>query len=120
MSDKLLEMLVKLESSLHTETVRRSGEKLEALLHEHFEEVGASGRTYTRHQAIDLMAGELEPSFEASDFVLQVISQDVALLRYTLFRRTREGNALRSLRSSIWVHEHGSWKLFYHQGTVAP
>jgi hypothetical protein len=110
---ELAEHLLALEQSLMQPAVRRSAERLRALICEDFLEHGASGRTYDLAALITLLAAEPDgPAATITDFVTRLLSPDIALVTY----RTRLENTAR-LRSSIWRREQGGWKLQFHQGT---
>jgi hypothetical protein len=90
--------LLDLERALMQPEVRRSAERLRALIRDDFLEIGASGRTY----ALD-------------DLIAQLLSPDIALVTY---RTDLKGIA--RLRSSIWRCVDGAWRLHFHQGTPTP
>lgn len=113
-------MLVKLieqqERALLTTEVRSSPERLRDLLTEDFFEIGSSGRMLYRTEDTNTMdLGEIHITL--SDFVLEVIQDDVVLATY----RTEDQTSGRiALRSSIWVKVDDTWKMRFHQGTVVP
>jgi hypothetical protein len=110
--------ILALELSLATEPGRSSPEYLERVVSDEFREFGASGRIYTKSEAVAALlsqpstpADKPTPAPELLDFRVQEITPGVVLATY----RTRL-----SLRSSIWRREGEAWRLFFHQGTVAP
>ncbi len=118
MTKDLLDLLVDLERSLHRKSIRRSKEKLNELLHDDFEEVGASGRAYNKDQIIEELLNEMPFTINASDFELRMFSEDIAQLKYKT-KNTARNNLMRTtLRSSIWKNEGSRWKMVFHQGTV--
>lgn len=105
--------LLELERALMQPAVRRSAERLRAIIREDFFEIGASGRTYTLADLVALLAIEPDgPAAMISEFAARLLSPDIALVTY----RTQLGNSAR-LRSSIWRREQGAWRLQFHQGT---
>lgn len=59
---------------------------------------------------LDPETGEIQ--FDDGDLDL---GDDAALATWTALRGTA-----RSTRSSLWVHDEGSWRLLHHQGTPIP
>jgi hypothetical protein len=107
--------LLDLERLLMQPVVRRSAERLRALICDDFLEYGASGQTYDLASLIDLLEAEPDAATPTiSDFAARLLSSDVALVTY----RTQLGHLAR-LRSSIWRREGGAWRLQFHQGTPA-
>lgn len=116
----LLEELAALEAELHHPGVRCSRERLEALLHPDFHEVGRSGTPYTRETVIRHLLQADPPDVLAEGYRLQPLAPGVALLTYRSAHRQPGGPpALPALRSSVWVRTGGGWQLLYHQGTPA-
>ena len=118
MTKDLLNLLVDLERVLHRKSTRRSKEKLNELLHDDFEEIGASGRTYNKDQIIEELLNEMPFIINASDFELRIFSEDIAQLKYKTKSTARNNLMHTTLRSSIWKNEDSKWKMVFHQGTV--
>lgn len=117
----LLSQLLPLEHAHLTPGVRSSRAALEALLHESFTEIGASGRVYTRADIIPLLLAEqTHPPRTISDFHARSITDTVALTTYTLTRTDPDGSEHHSRRSSLWLLERTTWRLTFHQGTNLP
>lgn len=116
--DKLLKTLVELEEKLFTQQVRKSRDKLSELIHDDFEEVGASGQILDKADVMAWLSKETAYEIYASDFVARSLSQDIALLKYKT-KTIKENNEVRyAARSSIWKHENETWKILYHQATL--
>ncbi len=102
--------VVALERKLLSDSVRRDPDALADLLHPRFQEIGASGRLYSR----DEIVRDLGPTTAT----LEVISASepgpglVLLLWRSVGERT-------ALRSSLWTLENGRWQQLFHQGTPA-
>jgi hypothetical protein len=109
--------ILALELSLITAPGRSSAEHLQGVVSEDFREFGASGRIYSKNEAIVGLLNNPSPSAvpgpapELVDFRVVEVAPGVALATY----RTPL-----SLRSSIWRREGGAWRLYFHQGTPAP
>jgi hypothetical protein len=120
--DGLLATLAALECELHHPGARCSRQRLEALLHPDFREVGRSGQSYDRETVIRYLAehgGRTE--VVATDHAVHAIGHDAALLTYRSGPRHADGRvATKALRSSLWVRTASGWQLLYHQGTPAP
>jgi hypothetical protein len=107
-----------LELSLLTSPERLSAEFLDRVISDEFREFGASGHTYDKHEAIAMLLKAPSPPSadpttppELVDFRAVELAPGVALATW----RTP-----RSLRSSIWRREGGTWRICFHQGTVTP
>ena len=84
-----------------------------------FEEVGASGRRYSREFVLatvhDRFArGVLDDPWAADGFHCRALAPDTYLLTYDL----RQGARL-TRRATIWHRAEHGWQVVYHQGTVA-
>lgn len=122
MPDKyLVQTLCRLESDLHQPEIRTSAARVHALLHSAFEEVGRSGRLWSRDAIVDMLLSESEPvEVVADNYVAALLQPGVALLTYRSAHRQADGSLTRhTLRSSIWVLAGDQWQMRYHQGTAA-
>ena len=117
----LLLELQQLEAELHHPGVPCSRERLDALLHPQFHEVGRSGRPYQRDFVVDFLAGQsVMPTVEATGHAVALLAEGCALLTFRSARRLPDGSMTeQALRSSIWLHTPVGWQLYYHQGTPA-
>ncbi|MDR7255558.1 ribonuclease HI [Nocardioides sp. BE266] len=107
------ERVVALERSLLTDEVRSDRAAVAALLHPDWQEVGRSGRLWTRE---DVLA-EIGPMEQVGFEVLSTsrLGADSILLLW------RTSTAERStLRSTLWVRSGGQWQARFHQGTDEP
>jgi hypothetical protein len=118
MTKDCLDLLVNLERNLHRKSIRRSKDMINELLHDDFEEIGASGNIFNKDQMIEELLYETPFTINASDFELRMFSEDIAQLKYKT-KNTENKNLTRTtLRSSIWKNEGSKWKMIFHQGTV--
>jgi hypothetical protein len=113
------------EEALLDPAVRRDRARVAALLTEDFQEFGSSGRIWSREQILDLLANEDYEPPAIEDFRCEWIGEGVALVTYRTIRtegrtETHTGQSAAVLRSSIWIHESGEWRVRFHQGTKAP
>jgi len=118
-SNGLLEQLRDLETELHHIETRQNRDRMDSLLHPAFEEVGRSGRRYSRKEVLDefLARGELEP-VHAQDFELDELGPGIVLLRYWSAHVGPSGDLFRhTLRTSLWITTPGGWRMRFHQGT---
>ena len=118
MTNKLLNLLIDLEKSLHRSSTRKSVEKLDELLHDDFEEIGASGKTYNKNQIMEELIKETPLTIHASDFELRMFSEEIVQLKYRTKNTAGTESKPVTLRSSIWKYEGTKWKMVFHQGTV--
>ena len=105
------------EKLLLTRRIRHDQQELKRLLHEDFEEVGASGRSYDRAQIIEQLMDEPveeSPTLQLLEPRIQQLSETLVLLRW----KTAADNP--SQRTSLWVHSAQGWQLLFHQGTKLP
>ncbi|WP_168581921.1 ribonuclease HI family protein [Gephyromycinifex aptenodytis] len=99
------------EEALLLDAVRSDRERVDALLHPHCTEIGASGRLWTRDQMLASIAPLDDPT-QIEVVNLDHIADDVILLVWR-----SSGNATPALRSSIWVRTTSGWQMRFHQGT---
>jgi len=112
--DAIREELLALELAL-LEPATRHAIRPSELLDEGFIEFGASGRIYTKSQALEILAHEIPVKRILSSFEVKCLTAEIALATYRL---TLPGSSSGdSLRSSIWKREEGGWTLLFHQGT---
>jgi ribonuclease HI len=104
------EHVVAMERSLLSDEVRSDRAAVAALLHPDWQEVGRSGRLWTRDDQLDAI-GPIEP-VEVEVISVDRIGADTILLLW------RTSTAERStLRSTLWVRSGGQWQARFHQGT---
>lgn len=121
----LLDTLTALELRLQSPEVRSHRERLQALLHPDFEEVGRSGRRYDKGTIVaQLLSEPVDASgrIESQGFAVSLLGDGVALLTYQSQHRSTSGEvSLPARRASVWVRGSvGAWQLRYHQGTPLP
>lgn len=120
-SEELDALLLKLEGALHLREVRSSAAQLEELLDDDFRELGVSGIEWTRPAIIEALRDEDFSERTISDFRVQRMAPDVALVTYRAHRAAiPERPAADSLRSSLWRLRRGRWRMAFHQGTPLP
>ncbi len=107
-----LESVVDLERELLDPAVRADPIRLGELLHPDFEEIGASGRLWSRQAVLELLADEAAAEVGLDVLSLSQVDGSSALLTYRSLAAS--GNAL---RSSLWQLCDGQWRLRFHQGT---
>lgn len=116
-----LDTLSALEAELHHPGTLCTRQRLEQLLHPEFNEVGRSGRPYTRQFVIDALLGNsLNRNVLPSDHALSKLAEGCMLLTYRTVQLAGDGaHEFPALRMSIWVSTNAGWQLRYHQGTAA-
>ena len=116
------EKLIKsLELELLQPAVRLSSARLSELLADDFLEIGQSGKTYTKREAIDALLSQGELQFTMHDFVLtEVAPRTVQAVYRVEMKSTGGGESRWSGRSSIWQLRDGRWQIVFHQGTPIP
>jgi len=109
-----------LEEQLLGLEVRRSTERLTALLADDFVEFGSSGQVYSKKQVIAALREEAPTKLSLTEFESTMLSEDVVLVKYRATRHPKPGEQpVHSLRSSIWRRRDGQWQMVFHQGTLA-
>ena len=117
-AENLGTLLLKLEGALHLREVRASAAQLEELLDDDFRELGVSGTEWTRPAIIDALRDEAFSERTISDFRVQRMAPDIALVTYRAHRAAiPERPEADSLRSSLWRLRRGRWRMAFHQGT---
>ena len=106
------EQVVALERSLLTDEVRGDPAAVAALLHPQWQEIGRSGRVWTREEMLAAV-GPLDERVELEVIAIDRIDADTLLLVWRAVRESGES----TLRSSLWVRERGEWQQRFHQGT---
>jgi hypothetical protein len=112
---ELLATLRCLEEELHASSARKS-DRVAELLADSFIEFGSSGNAYSKAQIIAALSAEVTTEISATDFSVQSITPDVALLTYRAC--SHSAHDIISLRSSIWQLKAGQWRMLFHQGTL--
>lgn len=112
--DAELLLIEAMERELQTPVCRRDTRRLAELLDESFEEVGASGRRWTRDEIARLLTEEppASPAIEVLDLRSRYVTDDVVIVQW---RSVREAQS--ALRTSLWRKDAGTWRLVHHQGT---
>jgi hypothetical protein len=120
-ADEDEDVLRHLEEQLLSASVRRSAERVAALLVDDFVEFGGSGRVFDKAQIVADLAAEpltMSPVLRSlREFRVRKLAPDVALVTYRAVRSGADGGEAHSLRSSIWTRDAGSWRMVFHQGT---
>lgn len=116
---ELLQHLVELEKQLHKIEVRRDPQCLGELLHADFEEIGRSGRRYSRDDVLAEFRNSASfPRIHAENFSLAVPFDGIALLTYRTAHVDETGGLHRwTLRTSTWIRTGDKWQMRFHQGT---
>ncbi len=121
MGEALVQTLSMLETELQKPRIRSENDPAAALLHPDFEEVGRSGRRYTREAVVSALSGKRHSDAVIADsYAATELGPGVALLTYHSAHKGKNGALTRhTLRSSIWILIGDNWQLRYHQGTAA-
>lgn len=115
----LLARLQALEMLLHQGGLVSPPQRIEALLHPEFHEVGRSGRRYDRATVVRHLTWQHPtPSIVAWEFSLSSLGEHVALLHYRSAQQRPDGSrGVPCHRLSVWERGAESWQLRFHQGT---
>lgn len=119
--ESLKKHILQLENDLLKPEIRQAVEKTSELLGEGFTEFCSSGHIYryNKGDAVDEDTNLQQINWEIKDFEINQLSDDCLLVTYKLIKHSElNENKKYSLRSSIWKCFDGTWKMFFHQGTV--
>ncbi len=105
------EQVIALERSALSDEVRSDRAAMAALLHPQWQEVGQSGRLWTREELL-AEVGPLGTEVSLDVVSVERLSPDSILLLWRSI--TDDGSAL---RSSLWVRTSSGWQQRFHQGT---
>jgi hypothetical protein len=108
----VLDQVVALELRLLDPATRRRPSAVEALLHQDFREIGASGRLWDRESIVAALAEHPGAAARASEVSARFVADQVVLVTYVAERA-----GVRSLHSSLWVGGGDGWRVVFHQGT---
>ena len=101
-----------LEQRLLEPAVRADLGEVARILHPDFEEIGSSGRTWSREETLLALSDEDHTPVDMKPLSASRLNEDTILLQY----RTRSAGRT-ALRSSLWLLSQGVWRLRFHQGT---
>lgn len=108
--------LTHLEEGLWLEETRFDPRWMDIVLHPDFSEVGMSGGSHSRDEVIAAERVPLNAVLPLERFRMDVVDEDVALVRY-VSRDRANGSSREAERSSLWINTNDGWRLRYHQGT---
>ena len=125
MAGDLESELLSLENALLDPEVRRSAERVSALLADEFVEFASSGVAYDKARILEVLQDEAladNPVMRSlAHFEVVLLDRDAALTRYRLLRQRSTHEApTQSMRSSVWRRKDGRWQMVFHQGTFVP
>ena len=101
-----------LELELNDLATRKNKQRLEVLIADEFEEVGKSGKRFSKSDIINELVNEESVAFSAHDFSFVVLAKDCVLVKYLTTI-----NQQSAYRCSIWKKSQNNWQIQYHQGT---
>lgn len=105
------EHVVALERELLSDEVRSDRARVAALLHPQWQEIGASGRLWSRDDILDDIAPLATP-VALDTITVSRVASDLILL---VWRASADDGS--RLRSSLWQRTTGQWQQRFHQGT---
>lgn len=105
--------LEQFERELVSPCVRNDASRLDALLSEDFEEIGSSGRQYSKRDIVESVGQFGSTQYELSDFTFVELAKDCTLIKYLAI-----ADGQQTCRSSIWILQDGTWRLRHHQSSV--
>ena len=117
--ENIAQQIKTLEEKLLQRHTRADQEMLQMLLHDDFEELGASGNIVTKPEAINWLRREDDNiQWSLSDFEVRRLSDRIVLATYRAQKTDLGTHATRqSMRSSLWIKSDSGRMLRFHQGT---
>ncbi len=112
-TDLDFKVVERLELELSDKDVRKDPERLAEILHQDFEEIGKSGRVFSKSAILSLLTNEEHQPITYSQFRFTKLSDNSVLLKYQ-----SHCNGISARRSSVWIKNKDHWQILYHQGTV--
>lgn len=110
--ENCFETIKNLEIELTELSTRSNIQRLAALIHDDFMEVGCSGKTYNKADILRCLHENTNPC-QLSNFSFKHLADDCILIHYQSI-----SNSSKALRTSIWKKDHDIWQMLHHQGTV--
>jgi hypothetical protein len=92
---------------------------VEAVIDDEFVEFGSSGRRWSRAATLDALRDAPPADVEIEAFLVDLLSDDIALVTYRSRVAGPDGRRTEALRASVWVRRDGAWRIRFHQGTAA-
>jgi hypothetical protein len=115
-ADESVATAMALERRLLQPTVRASATALDALLDPEFQEIGASGRLWTRDDTIQALTcdqRDIPTPIRDEQMEGRRLTDHLVLLTYI-----SDESGHRARRTSLWRFDEGAgWRLLHHQGT---
>ena len=111
--------LLHLEESLVQPEIRHNPNLLASLLADDLREFGSSGHIFDKHDVLAELASESPCEIVLSGFRCDPLAPGLAHVTYRATRLNPNQPPLHSLRSSLWIHRDGRWRMLFHQGTKA-
>jgi len=112
LADTELREVELLERRLQDPIHRRDAQWLASVLADEFEEVGKSGRLFSRGDTLAMLSSEQDTTIEIHDLASRLLAPDLALVTWVSF-----SDGVHARRTSLWRRDAGSWRLVHHQGT---
>ncbi|TGB03697.1 DUF4440 domain-containing protein [Halobacillus salinus] len=112
---ELREHLYTLEATLLEADVRKSADRLDALLADDFIEYSSTGGIYDKQNILNRLPSEDDPGITLRDFEMKYLSATSALTTFKVYIESKQKH---SLRSSVWTFQEDRWQMTFHQGTV--
>ena len=97
------------ELELSDPSIRKNRKRLNQLLANDFEEVGKSGRKYSKAEIIEELVNEDNISFSIQDFSFVLLFEDCVLVKYQTTLNNQS-----AYRCSIWKKYEDQWQIHYH------
>jgi glyoxylase I family protein len=114
------EVLMEKEMGIVAAQQRGDRAAVEAVLDDHFCEIGSSGRLFSRAELLEAIGQIKIVDYSFERFQVLAIDEQHAIVTYIAKTRRRyhgEEHTVCTYRSSTWKAERGGWRMIFHQGT---
>lgn len=106
------DLIKQLELELSDPSTRKDNKRVAELIADDFQEVGSSGRLFSKSEIMQELAEEEGVEFSVQGFRFVALSEKCVLVRYETVMQEKHAH-----RSSIWVLRNNAWQIIHHQGT---
>ena len=114
--DMIVNLIIKQEMQLLSKT--DPTEVLSDLIDDEFTEFGSSAQIFDKHEIMRWLLSEDKSERIGMQFKAKRLSDDVMLITYiSCIKDNYFAEIKHALRSSIWRHKDGRWRMVFHQGT---
>lgn len=118
MDRDLLNKLRAAEESHLRPDIRADLDQLNDILDDAYLEIGASGNRFTKQDVLNALPDESPCTRTIDQFEATQLAPDLFLTTYRIKKQSSEDQPpTSSRRSTLWLHDRGTLRMRFHQGT---